>query len=63
MPVVVGAPNILDFGPSSRSVLHIKELSDVPSVAKTMKFLASNPNAFNQSVRYCSLNLLFVVLI
>nr|CAD1822554.1 unnamed protein product [Ananas comosus var. bracteatus] len=52
VPVVVGAPNILDFGPSSRSVLHIKELSDVPSVAKTMKFLASNPNAFNQSVRW-----------
>ncbi|OAY73761.1 Glycoprotein 3-alpha-L-fucosyltransferase A [Ananas comosus] len=44
VPVVVGAPNILDFGPSSRSVLHIKELSDVPSVAKTMKWKYEGPS-------------------
>ncbi|OVA15676.1 Glycosyl transferase [Macleaya cordata] len=52
VPVVVGAPNILDFAPSPGSVLHIKELDDVPSVAKTMKYLAENPDAYNQTVRW-----------
>ncbi|KAJ4963180.1 hypothetical protein NE237_023119 [Protea cynaroides] len=49
VPVVVGAPNIQEFAPSPGSVLHIKELSDVPSVAKTMKYLAENADAYNQS--------------
>ncbi|KAG1330714.1 hypothetical protein COCNU_02G006820 [Cocos nucifera] len=49
--IAVGAPNILDFAPSSGSVLHIRELDDVASVAKTMKYLASNPDAYNKSVR------------
>ncbi|KAF9622541.1 hypothetical protein IFM89_031945 [Coptis chinensis] len=52
VPVVVGAPNIMDFAPSPTSVLHIKERSDISSVAKTMKELAENPTAFNQSVRW-----------
>ncbi|XP_058089510.1 glycoprotein 3-alpha-L-fucosyltransferase A-like isoform X3 [Magnolia sinica] len=52
VPVVIGAPNIQDFAPSPVSVLHIRELSDVPSIAKTMKYLAENPNAYNQSVRW-----------
>ena len=51
IPVVVGAPNIQDFSPSLDSVLHIKQLSDVALVAKTMKHLAANPDAFNQSLR------------
>jgi glycoprotein 3-alpha-L-fucosyltransferase len=49
--VVVGTPNILEFAPYPDSVLHIKELKDVESVAATMKHLASNPNAFNQTLR------------
>lgn len=51
VPVVVGAPNIQDFAPSPGSVLHIKELGDVEPVAKTMKYLAENPDAYNQSLR------------
>ncbi|XP_077213681.1 fucosyltransferase 11 [Tasmannia lanceolata] len=52
IPVVVGAPNIQDFAPSSGSILHIKEQSDVRSIAKTMKYLAENPDAYNQSLRW-----------
>ncbi|XP_059647794.1 glycoprotein 3-alpha-L-fucosyltransferase A-like [Cornus florida] len=52
VPVVVGAPNIQDFSPSPGAVLHIKELKDVDSVAKTMKYLAENADAFNQSLRW-----------
>ncbi|XP_043709466.1 putative fucosyltransferase-like protein isoform X3 [Telopea speciosissima] len=52
VPVVVGAPNIQEFAPSPGSVLHIKELNDVPSVAKTMKYLAENDDAYNQSLRW-----------
>lgn len=49
--MVVGAPNIQDFAPSPGSVLHIKKLADVESVAKKMKLLAKNPEAYNQSLR------------
>ncbi|XP_022763374.1 glycoprotein 3-alpha-L-fucosyltransferase A-like isoform X1 [Durio zibethinus] len=52
VPVVIGAPNIEDFAPSPGSVLHIKELEDVQSVAKRMKYLAENPDAYNQSLRW-----------
>ncbi|WOL02795.1 hypothetical protein Cni_G11514 [Canna indica] len=52
IPVVVGAPNIEEFSPSHGSVLHIKELGDVESVAKTMKFLAANPDAYNKSLSW-----------
>lgn len=52
VPIVVGAPNIQDFAPSRRSLLHIKELNDVDSVAKTMKYLAENPAAYNESLRW-----------
>nr|ABG89268.1 alpha-1,3-fucosyltransferase [Lemna minor] len=52
IPVVVGAPNIQNFAPSSDSILHIREPKDVSSVAERMKFLASNPEAYNQSLRW-----------
>ncbi|XP_027112491.1 glycoprotein 3-alpha-L-fucosyltransferase A [Coffea eugenioides] len=52
VPVVVGAPNIQDFAPSPSSVLHIKELNDVDSVAKNMTYLAENPGAYNESLRW-----------
>ncbi|URD88797.1 glycoprotein 3-alpha-L-fucosyltransferase [Musa troglodytarum] len=52
IPVVVGAPNIQDFAPSPGSVLHIKELHDVASVAKTMRDLATNPDAYNHTLRW-----------
>lgn len=52
IPVVIGAPNIMDFAPAPRSVLHIKELKDVDSVAKTMKYLGEHPDAYNQSLRW-----------
>ena len=51
VPVVIGAPNIQDFAPAPGSILHIKELSDVDLVAKTMKFLSENPEAYNQTLR------------
>lgn len=49
--MVVGAPNILEFAPSPDAVLHIKELKDIAPVAKTMKYLDENPDAFNHSLR------------
>ncbi|XP_028765887.1 glycoprotein 3-alpha-L-fucosyltransferase A isoform X2 [Neltuma alba] len=52
VPVVVGAPNIQDFAPSSGSFLHIRQLKDVGSVAKTMKMLAENPQAYSQYLRW-----------
>lgn len=67
IPVVVGPPNIEEFSPGPGSILFIKELSDVESVAKTMKKLADNPEAYNQSLRYvCSLlieTLIFQILL
>lgn len=51
VPVVIGAPNIQDFAPAPGSLLHIKELSDVESVAKRMTYLAENPEAYNQTLR------------
>lgn len=50
--MVVGPPNIQDFAPAPGSVLLIKELEDVESIAKTMKYLAENPDAYNHSLRY-----------
>ncbi|CAA2995068.1 glyco 3-alpha-L-fucosyltransferase A-like isoform X2 [Olea europaea subsp. europaea] len=52
VPVVIGAPNIQDFAPDSGSLLHIRELRDVDSVAKSMKYLAENPSAYNESLRW-----------
>ncbi|KAK9166379.1 hypothetical protein Scep_001570 [Stephania cephalantha] len=52
VPVVVGAPNILDFAPSPESFLHMKEANDVLSVAKAMLHLAEDPEAYNQTVRW-----------
>ncbi|KAK9004513.1 hypothetical protein V6N11_041983 [Hibiscus sabdariffa] len=52
IPVVVGAPNIEDFAPSPGSYLFIKELEDVHSVAGRMKYLAEDPDAYNQSLRW-----------
>ncbi|KAI3445981.1 hypothetical protein Pfo_002646 [Paulownia fortunei] len=52
VPVVIGAPNIQDFAPSPGSLLHIREVKDVDSVAKTMKYLAENASAYNESLRW-----------
>ncbi|KAJ8766625.1 hypothetical protein K2173_001145 [Erythroxylum novogranatense] len=52
IPVVVGAPNIQEFAPAPGSILHIKELEDVKTVAKTMNYLAGNPEAYNQSLKW-----------
>ncbi|KAJ4917578.1 putative fucosyltransferase-like protein [Raphanus sativus] len=52
VPVVVGAPNIQDFAPASGSILHIKSMEDVEPVAKRMKYLADNPAAYNQTIRW-----------
>lgn len=52
VPVVVGAPNIQEFAPAIGSVLHIKEIEDVESVARSMRHLAENPEAYNQSLRW-----------
>ncbi|KAI3448108.1 hypothetical protein Pfo_004773 [Paulownia fortunei] len=52
VPVVIGAPNIQDFAPSPGSLLHIREVEDVDSVSKRMKYLAENPSAYNESLRW-----------
>ncbi|XP_024959893.1 glycoprotein 3-alpha-L-fucosyltransferase A isoform X2 [Cynara cardunculus var. scolymus] len=52
VPVVYGAPNIQDFAPSPGSILHIKELNGVGSVAKTMKRLEENNTAYNEFLRW-----------
>lgn len=49
--MVVGAPNIEEFAPSQDSFLHIKQMDDVMSVAKKIKYLADNPDAYNQTLR------------
>ncbi|KAG7582529.1 Glycosyl transferase family 10 [Arabidopsis suecica] len=52
VPVVVGAPNIEEFAPSPDSFLHIKQMDDVKAVAKKMKYLADNPDAYTQTLRW-----------
>ncbi|XP_075493437.1 glycoprotein 3-alpha-L-fucosyltransferase A-like isoform X3 [Primulina tabacum] len=52
VPVVIGAPNIQDFAPSPASLLHIKEVKDIDLIAQTMKHLAENPTAYNESLRW-----------
>ncbi|XP_031282316.1 glycoprotein 3-alpha-L-fucosyltransferase A-like isoform X2 [Pistacia vera] len=52
IPVVIGAPNIQEFSPSPNAILHIRELEDAKIVAKTMKYIAENPDAFNQSISW-----------
>ncbi|CAM8994145.1 hypothetical protein QQ045_006879 [Rhodiola kirilowii] len=52
VPVVVGAPNIQEFAPAPGSILHIKEIKDVATVAERMKYLAVNPEAYNQTLRW-----------
>ncbi|KAK4783950.1 hypothetical protein SAY86_018318 [Trapa natans] len=54
VPVVIGAPNIQEFAPSPGSLLHIKDLSDVAEVSKTMKYLSENPKAYNETLRWKS---------
>ena len=63
IPVVVGAPNIQDFAPLPGSILHIKEKGDIDSVAKTMTYLADNPDAYNQSLRWVAFTFNFILLI
>ncbi|KAK6136906.1 hypothetical protein DH2020_029351 [Rehmannia glutinosa] len=57
VPVVIGAPNIQDFAPSPGSLLHIKDVKDADSVAKTMKYLAENSSAYNETLRSDNLTL------
>ncbi|CAL9748417.1 unnamed protein product [Musa acuminata subsp. burmannicoides] len=52
VPVVIGAPNIQDFAPSPDSILHIKEISDIDSVAKSIRYLATNSDAYNHALRW-----------
>ena len=49
--MVVGAPNFEDFVPTPGSILHIKKLSDVAEIVKTMKYLDENPSAYNETLR------------
>ena len=49
--MVVGAPNIQEFAPSPDSILHIKQMTDIEPVAKRMKYLADNPDAYNKMLR------------
>lgn len=51
VPVVVGAPNIQEFAPSPDSILHVKQMTDIEPVAKRMKYLADNPDAYNKMLR------------
>lgn len=50
--MVIGPPNIEEFAPAPGSYLHIRELNDVPEVAKKMMYLSENPVEYNQSLRY-----------
>ncbi|KAK1278934.1 Glycoprotein 3-alpha-L-fucosyltransferase A [Acorus gramineus] len=52
VPVVIGAPNIEEFAPSPNSILHIKELDDVATVARSMKHLATDSAAYNDMLRW-----------
>ncbi|CAN7047613.1 unnamed protein product [Brassica oleracea var. botrytis] len=52
VPVVVGAPNIQEFAPSPDSIFHIKQMTDIELIAKRMKCLADNPDAYNKMLRW-----------
>eukprot|EP00250_Pteridium_aquilinum_P008599 c18066_g1_i1 orf=852-2411(+) len=52
VPVVIGAPNIYDFAPSSKSILHITSISDIEHVANQMKHLATHEDAYNASLSW-----------
>ncbi|KAH7352530.1 hypothetical protein KP509_19G050000 [Ceratopteris richardii] len=52
IPVVIGAPNIHDFAPSSNAFLHIKSAADIEKVAKQMKHLATHEDSYNASLSW-----------
>lgn len=52
IPVVIGAPNIYDFAPSPKAILHIKSVKDIEHVAKQMMHLATHEDAFNASLSW-----------
>lgn len=58
--MVVGAPNIADFAPSPDSFLHIKQMDDIKPVAEKMMYLASNPDAYNQTLRCGNMQTIFL---
>jgi glycoprotein 3-alpha-L-fucosyltransferase len=47
IPVVIGAPNILDFEPQENITLHITSLDEVPLIAERMKQIAKDERLFN----------------
>ncbi|KAI5068415.1 hypothetical protein GOP47_0016760 [Adiantum capillus-veneris] len=52
IPVVIGAPNIYDFAPSPKAILHIKSVNDIEDVANQIMHLASHEDAYNASVSW-----------
>ena len=48
VPVVIGAPNIHDFEPSSMSIIHIPSLDEVPAAADKIKSLMQNPQEYDK---------------
>eukprot|EP00850_Spirogloea_muscicola_P019814 SM000200S05804 [mRNA] locus=s200:10930:12586:+ [translate_table: standard] len=52
VPIVVGAPNILDFAPSNISVISINGLEDVPQVANKILQVNANKAEWDAMVRW-----------
>ncbi|MCO5547384.1 hypothetical protein L7F22_000833 [Adiantum nelumboides] len=52
IPVVIGAPNIYDFAPSPKAILHIKSVNDIEHVAKQVMHLATHEDAYNASLSW-----------
>ncbi|MCO5549946.1 hypothetical protein L7F22_003423 [Adiantum nelumboides] len=52
IPVVIGAPNIYNFAPSPKAILHIKSVNDIEHVAKQIMHLATHEDAYNASLSW-----------
>lgn len=47
VPVVIGAPNILDYAPSENSIIHIENQSALPRVVAQMQALMADDHAYD----------------
>lgn len=54
VPVVIGAPNIMDFQPQQNTILHIKSMDDIPQIVQHMKYLLENDDEYQKMLSWKS---------
>eukprot|EP01106_Pelomyxa_sp_JSP_P012332 TRINITY_DN3400_c0_g1_i1.p1 TRINITY_DN3400_c0_g1~~TRINITY_DN3400_c0_g1_i1.p1 ORF type:complete len:184 (-),score=38.36 TRINITY_DN3400_c0_g1_i1:73-624(-) len=52
VPIVLGAPNILDFEPTPHSILKVSDFASPKALADYVKMLDSNDTLYNQYLSY-----------